>query len=126
MPRTIPRMLLRQLPKLSSSLPAPLLRPAPRITSTATVRPIAFSPILSRLAPSLLSGAFRRPTLPAAYVPGSVLGALAQARHSHGDEYQPSQRVRKRRHGFLARLRSRSGRKVLARRRFKGRRSLTH
>lgn len=39
--------------------------------------------------------------------------------------YQPSVIVRKRRHGFLARLRSRGGRNVLARRKAKGRWRLT-
>ncbi|KAF8532512.1 ribosomal protein L34, partial [Gautieria morchelliformis] len=45
---------------------------------------------------------------------------------ARGTEYQPSQRVRKRRHGFLARLRSRTGKKILARRRAKGRKYLSH
>ena len=45
---------------------------------------------------------------------------------SRGTEYQPSQRVRKRRHGFLARKRSVSGQKILVRRRAKGRRFLSH
>ncbi|KAF7160581.1 hypothetical protein CNMCM5623_006202 [Aspergillus felis] len=39
--------------------------------------------------------------------------------------YNPSRRVQKRRHGFLARLRSRGGRKVLLHRRAKGRKSLS-
>ena len=39
--------------------------------------------------------------------------------------YQPSNLKRKRRHGFLARLRSVGGRKVLKRRRLKGRRKLS-
>lgn len=39
--------------------------------------------------------------------------------------WQPSKLVRKRRHGFKSRMASAAGRKVLARRRAKGRASLT-
>ena len=54
-------------------------------------------------------------------------GPLQQTRHAaRGTEYQPSQRVRKRRHGFLARKRSVSGRKILVRRMAKGRKYLSH
>jgi large subunit ribosomal protein L34 len=39
--------------------------------------------------------------------------------------WQPSKLVRKRRHGFRSRMASAGGRKVLARRRYKGRASLS-
>ncbi|KAK5132468.1 hypothetical protein LTR08_009079 [Meristemomyces frigidus] len=52
--------------------------------------------------------------------------SLLQVRGAKRDTFNPSHVVRKRRHGFLARLRSRTGRKVLARRKAKGRNTLSH
>ena len=44
----------------------------------------------------------------------------------YGMEYQPNNLQRKRKHGFLARLRTRAGRKILERRKKKGRKFLSH
>ncbi|TKA27740.1 hypothetical protein B0A50_04841 [Salinomyces thailandicus] len=73
-----------------------------------------------------------RPTLPhttnletPALTTPSLL-PLQLARGAKRDTFNPSHRVRKRRHGFLARLRTRTGRKVLLRRKLKGRNTLSH
>tara|TARA_B100001121_G_C18536627_1_gene548683 strand:- start:412 stop:546 length:135 start_codon:yes stop_codon:yes gene_type:complete len=39
--------------------------------------------------------------------------------------YQPSKLVRKRRHGFRARMKSKGGRKLISRRRSKGRKKIS-
>ncbi|KAA8905541.1 ribosomal protein L34-domain-containing protein [Sphaerosporella brunnea] len=54
-----------------------------------------------------------------------VLQAL-QVRNGPRDTFDPSHRVRKRRSGFLVRLKTRTGRATLKRRKLKGRKSLSH
>ena len=54
------------------------------------------------------------------------LVSLQMVRGGKRDTYDPSHVVRKRRLGFLARVRSRTGRQILRRRKTKGRRLLSH
>lgn len=55
-----------------------------------------------------------------------IMGLIQMRFKSRGNTYQPSTLKRKRTFGFLARLRTRNGRKILSRRTAKGRWYLTH
>ena len=52
--------------------------------------------------------------------------ANTQVRNGPRDTYDPSHRVRKRRHGFLSRVRTRKGKNTLKRRKLKKRSTLSH
>ena len=110
------RLLTAAPPALSPSLSAIARLP------TATART---TPVISTTTIPFISSFFGANRVQPLLTPFQT--AAQQVRWgSRGTEYQPSQRVRKRRHGFLARKRSVSGQKILVRRRAKGRKFLTH
>lgn len=108
-------------------------RPSTSLTSSLSSTPRTFSSLItssfSRPSTMTSSTSLLRPFSPVA----TPTQALAQTRSfsastslaAKRDTYNPSRRVQKRRHGFLARLRSRGGRKILMRRRAKGRKWLS-
>lgn len=112
--------------------------PSIATTTTATTRP--FSSALSRISNQQQQQSLQTTTTTSISTfrtslssPLASTTALQQSRSfsasaalgAKRDTYNPSRRVQKRRHGFLARLRTRSGRKVLQRRKLRGKKALS-
>ncbi len=90
------------------------LKPTPNSTST-----LPTAPSISLRTPSLLQS----PSLNTYRAFSTSPISLGSRRRM--DTFSPSRRVQKRRHGYLARLRTRSGRAILKRRMLKGRKYLS-
>ena len=112
------------MPRIPLTLVRAILRPPPLPIFNATKQLFALNshpkthvpPIFSLLANNV-------------FTPPHTINPLFQLQvrfAARGTEYQPSQRKRKRKHGFLARKRSRGGRKIFIRRMNKGRKFLSH
>lgn len=104
--------------------------PHPTTTTslTFTTRPLS---ILSRLptrplAPTTQARSAIAEDIPTSSFSQTPSSISQQVRGAKRDTFNPSHIVRKRRHGFLSRVRSKNGRKVLKRRRLKGRNTLSH
>ncbi|GAA5988381.1 hypothetical protein JCM10908_003539 [Rhodotorula pacifica] len=123
------------------------IAPTQKLVGTSLFRPAASRSLLSSMRPTLssftastTSSSSSSSPSPSAASASPILALLAASPSSlssafapiqkrfavYGSEYQPSQRVRKRRHGFLARKKSKGGRKILMRRFAKGRKYLSH
>ncbi|PLN83038.1 ribosomal protein L34-domain-containing protein [Aspergillus taichungensis] len=125
-------MLCLRCRALPSAFKAPIA-PIARIQSTPlrTLSTI-HTPQQSVLSAIRRPSAFSSPSLPPSPRLPSTLSLLQTRSFSASATlagkratYNPSRRVQKRRHGFLARLRSRGGRMIIQRRRAKGRKSLS-
>lgn len=108
-PRARNMSLLNARRPMLSSTPSTLAAPGAPSTAAATTTTTS-SETLDIMAKISASPAF----------------AGVQIRCGPRDTYNPSHIVRKRRHGFLSRLRTKKGRKLLMRRLVKGRTNLSH
>ncbi|KAJ7045356.1 ribosomal protein L34-domain-containing protein [Mycena alexandri] len=114
------------MPRIPRPLLQLLARPPP-LPNAIAPRAILAGTVLQHTPLRLARPQFLPLFVPAVCTPSPVLASLQQLRYAKmGHEFQPSQRVRKRRHGFLARKKSLGGRKIIARRRAKGRKYLTY
>ncbi|KAI9367895.1 ribosomal protein L34-domain-containing protein [Aspergillus egyptiacus] len=112
--RTVTSSIITRQPTLPMQL-----RSFSLATSTTSTRPTLNLPQRSSLLPTTTTAAT------SAFAQQTRLFSASASLAGRRATYNPSRRVQKRRHGFLARLRSKDGRKILARRRARGKKDLS-
>ncbi|KAL3450660.1 ribosomal protein L34-domain-containing protein [Aspergillus insuetus] len=123
--RTATSSIFKQAP-ISRALPSQIRPFSFAAATTSTIRPTLSQsptqPTTTTTTTSSLSILSQLPSTGAQQMRSfSASTSLAGKR----DTYNPSRRVQKRRHGFLARVKTRTGRAIIARRRAKGRKNLS-
>jgi large subunit ribosomal protein L34 len=121
--------LFRSAPRIQSrywSQPASNLhtRSNPRNRTFSALSRLPTRPQISS-ARTTMETTLSSPSIEASTTP-TACASLTLVRGAKRDTFNPSHRKRKRRLGFLARLKDRHGRKILERRRAKGRSTLSH
>lgn len=112
------------MPRIPPALLKTILRPPPLPVFNATKQLVALNSHPKNYVPPMSSLLASN-----VFTPPHTINPLFQLQvrfAARGTEYQPSQRKRKRKHGFLARKRSLGGRKILTRRMTKGRKFVSH
>ncbi|KAK6529704.1 hypothetical protein TWF281_008866 [Arthrobotrys megalospora] len=123
---TVSTLTLRLLRRSASSR---LISPSSRRTFTSLLRPSYLPPTTTSYRPTpqpTYTSLLPQTISPSSNIPTSTLPGIQQTRGHRRKTYNPSHIVRKRRFGFLARLRSKTGKNILKRRKAKGRKMLTH
>ncbi|KAL3472187.1 ribosomal protein L34-domain-containing protein [Aspergillus californicus] len=123
--RTATSSVTKQTPSTTSTFTLLSRTSQLRPFSLATATPTRPTLTLPQQPPSLLSTAITATAQSTQASPFTRSFSASASLDGPRSTYNPSRRVQKRRHGFLARVKSKGGQKIIARRRAKGRKNLS-